>query len=395
MNDVKYDSSGNNKKEIWRIINFLSLGLLFIVSYQFFYMQAMDYMASDTRGHIGIIKLYMDGSYFLPHPLWHLGAYYMSKLLGVDLNIGASVLTAFLITIYAIIIYKVSQSLDESNDNEAKWFLITFISLTIGPFFIKSFSPYIYIGPGSPSVWHNVTILVVQPFALLSVFFTIKFFTSRRFNYFILAFLVTIISIFAKPSYIMIFLPSLVIFVLLKKYFDKRHLQFAFAVILFSIAVLAYQFINQFSGEGNSESIIFDFLGVWSLYTPNVAVSILLAIGLPLLITLFNYQIVKENEYIKFTWLLVLFSMILFSCFAQDGRHYSDGNFGWSWNISLSLIYIFTIIEYFKQYYSMRPIVRYSLLAIILYQVYIGWYFLIGMVGGVQYIMRVDKFPFF
>ena len=394
MIDINDKNSSSDKKEIWKIINLLFLGLIFIATYLLIYMQAMDYMASDTRGHISLIGQYLGGTYFIPHPLWHLGSYYTSQLLEVDLNIGASVFTAFLVTLYAIIIYKIAQSLDKDEENNAKWFLTTFISLTIGPFFIMSFSPYIYIGPGSPSVWHNVTMLVVQPLALLSVFFTIKFFASNKIYFFIIALIATVVSIFAKPSFIIVFLPSLVIYVLLKRYFDKRQLQFTLITILFSVAILVYQFMNQFAGKGN-ESVIFDFLGVWSQYTPNVAISILLGLGLPLLITLFNYQSVKKNEYIKFSWLLILFSMILFSCFAEEGRHYSDGNFGWSWNISLSLIYIFTIIEYFKQYYSMPGIFRYSLLAMILYQVYVGWYFLIGMINGVQYVMRVDKFPFF
>jgi hypothetical protein len=256
------------------------------------------------------------------------------------------------------------------------------------------FNPHIYIGQGSPSVWHNVTLATVQPLSLLSVFFTVKYFNTEKSNFFILAILVTIISIFAKPSYILVFLPAITIFVLMERYFDKRQLLFAFTAIFFSVAVLGYQFLNTYSGEGN-DSVIFDFLGVWSLYSPNIAVSILLALGLPFLITAFNYQSAKKNDYIKFSWLLVLFSMILFACFAESGRHYSDGNFGWSWNISLSLIYIFTIIEYFKQYYMMPPVTRYSLLAVVLYQLYVGWYFLIGMFNGVNYLAEIKNFPLF
>jgi hypothetical protein len=40
-------------------------------------------------------------------------------------------------------------------------------------------------------------------------------------------------------------------------------------------------------------------------------------------------------------------------------------------------------------------IARYSLLAIILYQVYVGWYYLIGIFNGVAYGSRIDTFPLF
>jgi len=330
------------------------------------------------------------------HPLWHLGTHYLSTLLGVNYGTGATLFTTFLITLYAVIIYKVAKSLDSSPGNEAKWYLVTMIALTIGPFFLVNYYSRIYMGAGSPSVWHNVTLLTVQPLALLSVFFTIKFFESDRFKYFVLAVIVTIVSIFAKPNFIIVFLPSLVVYMLLKKYFDKRQLQFALITIFFSVAILAYQLMSlQEINSKDGGSIVFDFLGVWSIYTPSVTVSIMMALGLPLLITLFNYQSAKKNEYIKFTWLLILFSTILFACFAEGGKRYSDGNFSWSWMISLSLIYIFTIIEYFKQYSNMPGVVRYPLLAMMLYQVYVGWYFVIGMFNGINFTQSVDNFPLF
>ena len=276
MIDTGDKKSGSNNKDIWKIINLLNLGLVFIVTYFLIYMESVNLILADTGPHIKFIQQYIDGTLYIPHPLWHLGTYSFSKLLEIDYNAGASVFTAFLVTLYTIIIYKIAKSLDEYRDNEAKWFLITFITLAIGPFFIMSFSPYIYIGVGSPSVWHNVTLLAVKPFALLSVFFTIRFFASNKLYYFVLALLVVVISIFAKPNFIIIFLPSLVVYMLLKRYFDKLQLQFALITILFSIAALAYQFTNEFGEDGKS-SVIFDFLGVWSLYTPNIAVSILLS----------------------------------------------------------------------------------------------------------------------
>ena len=396
MIDTNNNEYVSDNKKIWRIINLLNLFLLFIVTYFFIAMQTMGMIASDTGLHLSYMMQYLEGKLYIPHPLWHLGTHHLSLLLHVDYSVGASIFTALLVTLYAVIIYKIAQSLDEYGDN-AKWYLVTVISLTIGPFFLVNYYSRIYMGPGSPSIWHNVTLMAIQPFALLSVFYTIKYFSSKKLYYFILAIFVTIVSIFAKPNFIIVFLPSLVVYMLLKKYFEKRQLLFVLVTILLSVTALAYQFMNQYEGDSSSTggSVIFDFMGVWSLYAPSVAVSILMALGLPLLITLFNFQSVKENEYIKFTWLLVLFSMILFSCFAEEGKRYADGNFSWSWMISLSLIYIFTIIEYFKQYYSMRPVVRYPLLAMMLYQVYVGWYFVIGMFNGVNFTQSVGKFPLF
>ena len=395
INTADNQMSSRYNKEIWNIINILNLALVFVIAYSFASMQVSGLVASDTGLHMSYIKQVIDGGPYT-HPLWHLGTHYLSMLLGVNYGTGATLFTTFLITLYTVIIYKVAQNLDANPGNEAKWYLVTMIALTIGPFFLVNYYSRIYMGAGSPSVWHNVTLLTVQPLALLSVFFTIKFFSSERFKYFVLAVIITTLSIFAKPNFIIVFLPSLVVYMLLKKYFDKRKLQFALIIIFLSVAILANQLINlQEINSKDGGSIVFDFLGVWSIYTPSVLVSIAMALGLPLLITLFNYQSMKKNEYIKFTWLLVLFSTILFACFAEGGKRYSDGNFSWSWMISLSLIYIFTIIEYFKQYSTMPGIVRYPLLTMMLYQVYVGWYFVIGMFNGINFTQSVDNFPLF
>jgi len=392
-NDINnYES---NNREYWRIINALNLFLVFVVAYFFVSMQVSGLVASDTGLHLSYIKDIVNGEGYT-HPLWHLGVHYTSSILGVKYGTGAAIFTASLITLYAYIIYRVAKNLDDNSENEAVWFLITIIALTIGPFFWVSYYSRIYMGTGSPSTWHNVTLLTVKPLALLSVFFTIKFFLTNRYNYFISAIVVTFASIFAKPNYIIVFLPSLVVYILLKKYFEKRRLIFALIIIAISVSALAYQFLSlQESNSKDGSSMIIDCLGVWSIYTPSVFVSIVMALGLPISISLVNYRSVKKNEYIKFTWLLMLFSTILFACFAESGKRYSDGNFSWSWMISLGLIYIFTIIEYFKNYYEMKGFVRYSLLAVILYQVYVGWYFVVGMFDGINFTQSVDNFPLF
>jgi hypothetical protein len=396
MNDTGMPVNyAENDKIFWRIINTIYLGLVFIIAWLFVSMQVSGLVASDTGLHLSYIAEIVGGKTYT-HPLWHFGVHYLSKLLNVNYGVSAALFTAGLITLYAYLIYAIAKSLDDTPGNEARWFLVTMIALTIGPFFWVDWYSRIYMGSGSPAVWHNVTLLAVKPFALMSVFFTISYFNTKQPMFFLAALVVTLISIFAKPNYIIVFLPSLVVYVLLKRYFSRQQLLFALTLILFSVAILIFQFISlQKNNSESGTSIIFDFLGVWSIYTPSVFISILMALGLPLLITLFNYRSVKENEYIKFTWLLVIFSTILFSCFAESGKRYSDGNFSWSWMISLSLIYIFTLIEYFKRYSSMIPLVRYFLLAMIFYQVYVGWYFVAGMFDGINFTQSVDNFPFF
>jgi len=376
------------------ILNFLGLLLVFTTIYFLIYQQSQGIIPSDTRAHISFIEPYFEGKKYIPHPLWHVLVYHFSDFFNVDLKISASIITSFIFSLYTVIIYKISKFKNSYNNQNINPYLITFISLIIAPFFLIDFNPHIYIGQGSPSVWHNVTLFTVKPFALLSVFFTIKFFQTTKGADFLFAFLFSLISIFAKPSFILIFLPSLVVYMVIKKLFNKPQLFYLSISIISTVSILLYQFIHRFGDNGNSK-IIFDYLGVWSTQTPNVFISIILVLGLPILITLFNYKSIKDNEYIKFSWLLIFFSMFLKASFAEQGTKYYSGNFGWSWQIALSIIYIYSIIEYFKQYKIMKPLLRYSLLTILLYQVYVGCYYLTGIFKGITYNATILKFPIF
>lgn len=365
-----------NKNNLLKfIINYLVFSILFIISLFLIYNQAVNGYSLSTFQHIQFIK----NGVKLPHPLWHICVKIISYVFKIDLNISASLFTALLIVSYYFIILKIIKYILKLKDANYNLLIYSFVLLTIGPLYIPMFNQNLYLGQGSPSVWHIVTLFMVKPFALLAVFFIIKAYESNNTSHYLITFLIAILSIVAKPNFIMIFLPALIIFMAVKNRYDKKYFIFLISIILSSCLILLYQF----HGTRFGGNIIFDFLGVWSLYSPNVLISIMLGLTFPLLFLILCYKYVKDNDYLIFSWILMLLGIILFAFYAENNSYsYRCANFMWSYLIAMSMLYIFTFIEYIKQYNKLSSFVKYSLLILISIQEITGLYYVINILCG-------------
>lgn len=58
------------------------------------------------------------------------------------------------------------------------------------------------------------------------------------------------------------------------------------------------------------DEIIFDFFGVWRLFTPNVLISILLANAFPLSLLVFRFKNVVHNNYLILAWFNLLIAIV-------------------------------------------------------------------------------------
>lgn len=336
--------------------------------------------ASDTQKHIVFLYVYFYGedSFYIPHPLWHCGVFFFSKIFRISVEHAAVVFSALLVVIWTYLVYRIARHFLQER---SRLFLtaITLAIIMIGPLCIPWYNKIIFLGQGSPNIWHNVTLWTVKPFALLAVVFVVEALRNGRFTYYFFAFASVILSLFAKPSFAIMFLPALILFALCKKIRDKRFYLFYMVVSVTSAAILLYQFTHTFN-SGDSK-LVFDFLGVWSRSSPNVAVSILLALAFPLLLTLLEPSLL-EDDYIMLSWLQVFIGIFLFALFAQTGKYYYHGNFGWSYMLAMSLLYLFAIVKYFERYGQMHPLKRYVLLLLFLVQVGIGGYYFFRVFQG-------------
>jgi hypothetical protein len=341
---------------------------------------SVDRYASDTQAHIIILyRVIYEPGYYISHPLWHIITFVLSKLLQISVENAAAVSSALFVTFWTYLVYFVVQTRLRPSIPLIS-LAVMLIVILVGPLCIPWYNKIIFYGQGSPNVWHNLTLWAVKPFALLSMLFFLRGLVEGQKSSYLYSIIFAIISIFAKPSFIIMYLPALALFGLLRHLYTHRDFLVYFVAIgVLSTAILAYQFLHTFY-HGESEVII-DLLGVWSLSSQNISFSIMLGLAFPLLFTLLEADILKDDS-VLLSWIMVIVGIVYYAVFAQTGRFYAHGNFGWSYMIAMSLLYLFSIVKFFEIFHRIASWKRYPLLMLLLVQTAIGIFYLEKLLLG-------------
>ena len=373
-----------NRKQLLLLLFYFIIFLIviFLISHQLDRPNDYSSYASDIGSHILFVEPFFEGKIYIPHPLWHIFVHSMN-FITLNEKIAAAFVTALLVLFWLYIVQSIYTFFIANEKKNIYLYIFLFIIFIIGPAYIPLVSKFIIAGTGGPNIWNNVTLITVKPFAILTVLFTILGLEKKYTPYYIFGTVSLLISIFAKPSFVITFLPALAVFMLIKKFYAKENLIYFATLSFISVGALAYQFLHTFGeGEGKSK-IIISFLGVWSPATSSVLLSILLALLFPLFYFIFNLKDAKRNNYLILTWIITFISIAYAAFLAEDGPRFYHGNFFWSYMIALSLLYVFTLIDYIKYLADIKPSIRILLNMILLWQIAVGlFYFIQLMLGG-------------
>lgn len=384
--------------------------LIFIVGFYLTYNQVFNGFPSDISAHIVHAQQFAPGDIVeVSYPMWHLFVYELHNVFNIPIFQSAVIINALVIMIWAMTIFiivklllKEELSHFSKKNKEYLYLLMTVILMIMTAIYIPFFNKNLYIGQANCGVWHNVTLLMVKPFALVSLFTIVKYFETNQFKWMFSSIFVILLSIYAKPSFIIAFLPALSIFFLLfmmrkmkynildffsniisvfKRF--KQEIIFLIIIAFLSVLILWGQYTSTYTGVGTQNKIIFDFLGVWSLYTPNIFISLLLTYLFPITVLFFiNHK--KSNTY-QLSLVLTIVSVLLFACFAEEGQRYEHGNFGWSQQIAVQMFFIMSLVEYAKNYFKLVKWKRYILSITLLLHIISGTYYLIKILKGLSY----------
>jgi hypothetical protein len=354
---------------------------------------------SDIPGHIGYTVLFNNGLMeSLPHPVFvlllnqvaglcellgidmlvqslglHTGdmvLYFKSQLLwvsqiaGIDrsslayikldmrelvnFHIAAALIMSFFIALNAYIIYRLFMYLLAGySTNMSLCMLLAMAAIIVTPIYLPFFNVKLYLGQGSPNVWHNPTYILMKPFSYLAFFFIARLFmeSDRVWSRLALVSVFFVLSAVAKPSFIIVFLPTVVIYSLLRGPWDIKMHARLFLTFLPVVGLLVYQYIVAY--QSTNSQLIFDFLGVWRLWSPFIPVSIMLALAFPLSVLVIRpFSKGHDNAYLTLAWTGLMVSMFQLAVLAESGPRYMHSNFFWGYNISQDLLFIFSLLAY-------------------------------------------------
>jgi hypothetical protein len=366
------------------------LALIFLSSLRIFYSHTG--IPSDIATHMTIIKPYMEGSYYIPHPAFEIAVYCLSKVTRMPFEFMIPLMMS---TAVVWAIWLVKKQLGVLLPG-IKSDVVLFMSAGAVNFVIAVYLPFFnetkYLGQWSPNVWHNPSLITLKPFAVVTFFGFLGLLERKDrsdMTHKVGVSLFLLLCTTIKPSFTICFLPAVAVIVLL---FYRRRLDIYVQTIVMaapSVALLVYQFVMTYELRRSSsyfhDSIMMTWFGVLKLYTPSVAISALLVTLFPLCVLAGS----RDNEHrILYTagWTMALVGFLQ-AAFLAEKIKFGEGAFISGYIIGLFFLFLVSIIQYLSWFTEQnrnatRPVLRYCVLAVFVLHLVSGLWYYIDMFQG-------------
>jgi len=247
----------------------------------------------------------------------------------------------------------------------------------------------LYLGYIGIISYHNPTIILLRPLALLQFIYALKSFQTAPLSKmnFPVAALISLLATFTKPNFAICLLPALAL-IALYKLVRKEVINLGFLVFGFlvpMICMLAWQFWVTYH-SGDSSHVIFSLLGVMSVYSGYLLPKFFLSILFPLLVTTLYWKDASHNLQLIFAWLIFIFGSFFTYFIAESGTRFKDGNFTWSGEIALFMLFAISTL-FFIQVKKSSRISRLASQAIWIFHVAAGLIYYVFFTLHILYIV--------
>lgn len=306
----------------------------------------------DYIVHMGLsAKMITTGELNTPHFLLQLAVSALSSILPTDI-LGATV-TLLLIAVTATALI-VSRSLSNERSSPILIPYLTVSLLLAAPVAILfPIDKHLYLGYISTNVFHNPTILLLKPLALLSFGYAVKSFDNNRgllSNCGLFCIITTVTCALTKPSFTICILPAMALLIIFKL-FNRDSLNWnllLFGFFLPAILILALQFRMTYSSSQlqgvyiGSSNIIVAPLAVMQSYSSWLPAKLLLSLAFPLALLLCYFRTALKDTGLQLCWLAFMFGAAFTYLLAESGPRMFQGNFTWSAQITLFILFIYS-----------------------------------------------------
>lgn len=295
----------------------------------------------------------------LAHPAWEILVIAVNSLFGISFRTSAYLVTISSIILTAFVLYFWFEPVLRAKGLSPWWGLVAAIGLNlVTPLSsLASVDHKFYLGYIGIISYHNPTIILLRPLALLQFIFALRCFQrggSMRWQTGIAA-AVTLLTTFAKPSFAICLLPAMGLaagYRWLKK--QAIHWQlFFFGFIAPTIIMLAWQFLVAY-GSPEQSGIFFYPFGVMSGLSGYLGIKFLLSILFPLLVAILFFPEAIRDFRMVFAWLIFLVGAFYSYFLAEGPPRTLDGNFIWSGKIALLILFCVTTIFLIERIKTVR-----------------------------------------
>lgn len=326
------------------LVNTIFFGLIFLINFSLYYHYIFigneQHYSSDLVFHVSQIKHFWHQPKLYFEPGFHVLTALFAWLFLLDHKITATLLITGMQTVTAYIYYRLFETLIM---NHKITMLVTATLIFASTIYIPFVSKYFLIGTGSPSIWHNPTLIMVKPFAIIITYLTAKYLESDMpISKGIAIGILLLISSFFKPCFSEVFIPALTVYGFI---FYPRTLHYVsrwFLVIFPTTLLLVIQLLLW---RHVGARIAFAPGLVIGLFTDHYLLAFLRTCAFPLAILVFRRPF--KNKALMLSWVFTVLAYLQFLLLAEMPM-YMHGNFGWGFNVGLSLIMLFSMMEFVK-----------------------------------------------
>lgn len=294
----------------------------------------------------------------IPQFLYHISLIVISSPIPISdtlarFNIGAVILGVICyLSTGLIVFYWLLISFYQSIRQWRIPIILTLVLLLVGPINVFTWSSQnLYLGYLVANVYHNPTIVLLKPFALLLFLFALRIIDARKISWQMLVLCagVAVLGVFAKPNYAIALLPALII-VVIYAYAKKWIINWALlgTLILPTLGALGWQFF--FYQTGNTGRFEFAPLAVMSAFSPDgLLLKLVLSITFPAVVYLLYYRQAHAEFALNLAWLVFWVAAASAYLLAERGNEFHAGNFTWGSQIALFILFVVSVSFLMRQ----------------------------------------------
>lgn len=354
------------------------------------------------------------GDYEFPYPLFFVTAKLFAVVMGAPVAVAVvtALLNAFAVCVTKFYMNREIKAFAGYGQLEKKKQVAVDIAVTVAVFvlFLVSnlYSPkntaffgfdYAYrcMGIYTPNPIWNATYMATRPFAIICFFEAANILREYEKNFSWKGCMPFAISLFlttiTKPSYTLVVVPLMGVILLGQLIRSKgKSFKNAFYLCVTMIPTglaLLYQYSGVFTGvnvKGEETGIGFALGLVWSNYSKNIPLSVLMGMALPIGVLVLNYREFFKNHVYRFAWWNYLVGMVMFLLLYEKGFRMLHANFSWGYMHGMFVVFFLTLLYVIKNTIQWRKNWKIMFVvaewAVLLYHLVCGINFLVYALGG-------------
>lgn len=332
------------------------MGALMFLIYNFRILNPVN--GDFSRHNQYAVRLFQGGKipvHILAHPLYQIliGALIWISRSVLDTDHASIVLVTASMTICALIFYVWLGRRTDLWSEAVRVFLSISLGIVTPIMLFQPVDGQYYFGYIGLANYHNPTVIMLKPFALIMLIYAVAGIQNRLPAwYHTLAFcLITIGATLLKPSFTLSLFPVVILFILWKLYrkegWNKKLL--LAGLLIPGVVILAAQYLYTYIQKDTGGGLAFAPFAVESMFSGYLGWKFILSVFFPIITVLGMGKkafVTTENQV---AWLAFLLGSIQMYFIAETGNRMDDGNFRWSAQITLFVLFAVMIRSLWQQ----------------------------------------------